>query len=251
MSAPLNETKGKIEAHWQQLNIELAKLSAYELRAGFTSEGAVATISASETRRVNRHRGGEVEIAPLCESRSKNARFWVSYLEEWRDKGSNRYWFQSSNLTFFQSFDDDAKLVQLFRAEWPGYAEWQKGQVGWQAPGAGHPHWQFDALESYVSREARENETARLVELLTKSHEDLEEFGADDIPVAHDLIFGGELDTSWAKMHFASQALWSKSPWDGDTESVSSHSHAPSRIKEVRAWLTSVIVYVRSELSRG
>lgn len=253
MSAVLEVSEGAIKTHWQMFSRELAKieptcLPQTEVAGNFVSDLAFGTMSGPAVELTERRRGGRVAALPIIFD-GRHSQFWVSYREQWAFAGRERYHYRSADLTFFQGQSGEAKQ-QLFRAEWPGFADWGAGAVGWQAPGAGHPHWQFDALENYVSAEARRAEVDRLVSILRAPGEELEEFGEEDVVTATELSMEAGPDIRWTGMHFASQARWSKQAWYGNPEDLSAHTTAPANPKEIRDWAVSVLAYAHHELRR-
>lgn len=252
MTKALEATEGAIKTHWQLLNEDLLDMAREGgpqggVRGEFIADIATATLVGPLGEVTTRERGRSF-VLPLGPISSRGVPYWTSYLEEWVLIERSRYRFRAANLTFFLGRQGEARKAQLFRAEWPGYADWGGGEVTWQAAGAGHPHWQFDALQAYVSEETRQADVTRMLNVLGVGG--LEEFGSEDATVISSLAFEDHDDIGWTQMHFASLAQWAVDPWRGDIASVASHSHAPADVAEIRRWVTSVMYYARHELGR-
>lgn len=254
MSATLDASEGAIRTHWNVFTTELRKLRLVglprtEVTGNFVSDLAVAAMSGPTVELTERHMGGRVEALPISFD-GRPSEFWVSYREQWALVTARRFRYRSADLTFFQGRPGGQKH-QLFRAEWPGFADWGGGAPGWQAPGAGHPHWQFDALRTYVSADVRRAEVESLLSVLRKPSDQLEEFGEEELDAVSQLSLEAMPDIAWTGMHFANQARWSKQAWHGDQEDVSAHTSAPGTPKEIRDWAVSVLAYAHHELRRS
>jgi len=149
-------------------------------------------------------------------------------------------------MTVFQGDAGVAGKAQLFRAEWAGLAQWARGAIGWQSPGAAHPHGQFDARAEAKSEE----ENAKLIKEI---EEEIQR--ADDIPEDFSGAFDAESlansSGAWTGMHFASASRWNELPWTGDMADVTPHASSPSCPAEIRRWIVAVICYIRNELQRN
>jgi hypothetical protein len=210
---------------------------------------AKAELRATNGRDANREQG-RATVVPIIRASDNAVRYWVGYLEEWEEIRSRKpYRFRAANLTFFLEPASDANLVQIFRAEWPGIREWNRGEIGWQSPGAGHPHWQFDALRHYMSREQRRHRLEAALSLLEQPPDKVEEFGEPNpLRLAADLISEEEVDLSWTAVHFAAGARWPKERWYGDGSRPEAHTWAPSELNNIRSWVISSVLYIREEL---
>jgi hypothetical protein len=209
-----------------------------------------AFLHASNSSRAPRQRGPAMPVLPMLLDLAGNPRFHVGYAEEWdRRTGPRPYRFKASNLTFFMFPRDNARPVQLFRAEWPGIREWTRGTVGFQSPDSGHPHWQFDALDYYMSREQRFARLRRTLSLLESRDDAPVDFDPLTSDTAVDLSVEEEaIDTSWTAVHFAAGARWPFAPWMGNGKVTDTHVLAPTELKHIRAWVISAVVYTRDEL---
>lgn len=252
-----DETLGSLQAHWHQLVHELVpalpRAKRLALRPNSVARQTVAVLACANGQVVERNQG-RAAVIPLLWGSGDKPRYWVGYIEEWEDVGGRKpYRFKSANLTFFLESLVTGPAVQLFRAEWPGVREWTPGEPGWQSPGAGHPHWQFDALEHYASSRRRAERRERLAQLLEQGPGQVETFGPD-VLAADELVSQEEEaadDTSWTAMHFASGARWPMEPWSGDRKKPGSHTWAPANLGQIRAWATSAVIYTREELLKA
>ncbi|WP_420607299.1 hypothetical protein [Novosphingopyxis sp.] len=142
---------------------------------------------------------------------------------------------------------------QLFRAEWVGLVE-AEGNWGFVAGDAAHPHWQFDALDTFAQEEERDfavelRQLLRGETQLPTPDPEIQvtefsflgeetsplEIGDDDIGllVRHRKV---------SAIHFPSVAPW----WLDKSD----HAHMPGNAGHVRLWLDKTLRYVRTELSR-
>lgn len=122
-----------------------------------------------------------------------------------------------------------------------------------EAPGAGHPHWQFDAYQHHL-RERREERQRRneLDNLLMEEQPELEDFAALVIP---DPSIDREAELiahmqRLTKIHFASSARWAENRWSDETSNVESHAQSPAHLEEILNWIVSTISYIQQEVSR-
>ena len=247
--------RSTIEAHWDHLTIELQGLFAatdrnFTVSREWTSDGGGAGLMGSSAEYTNRHRGGRTPILPLFPENLDRLPYWISWLEEWNVVRSDIFRFRSTNLTFFWGPIGEGTKVQLFRAEWPGLADWGNGEIGWQAPGAGHPHWQFEAAQSIADTGIRRERVRRLMAILGNDGEP-EEFGDHFIDSLSEYAEPDAPDMRWARMHFACQANWAQSRWNGDINVTEHHAHSPASVQEIRHWLYSVLQYIRHEIRKA
>jgi hypothetical protein len=254
---PLDETRARIEQHWGTLADSLRDVLPRAKNLSFTSASAVrefkGVLIASNTFRASRQRGGDMPVVPLVVGIDDSPRYCVGYAEEWEDRsGARPLRFKAANLTFFTTASADERPIQLFRAEWPGVREWTREAVGFQSPGAAHPHWQFDALEHYLSEEQRRLRVRRALDVLERPSEDAEEFGPAVLDTAAELVAQDEaVDISWAAVHFAAGARWPERPWDGSHDVTAPHVSSPSGLANIRNWVLSTVLYVREELLKA
>ena len=145
--------------------------------------------------------------------------------------------FRQAGITIHVGEVGDPMKPQLLRLEWPGLRDWDRSGVGFQSPGAGHPHWQIDLFESLHALREPAAFDPEFVEAI-------EDFGAlPDAPSLPDRI----ARLTFERMHLASAAPW----WsEGPAEFVLHHLNAPSDEVALSRWLGYAIAYVRQELSR-
>lgn len=172
---------------------------------------------------------------------------WIGYQEEWdssegRIKGNPTFVFRSAGLTVHIGLTGNRQKPQIFRAEWAGWTTW-RGSDGFQAGNAGHPHWQFDALDS-LDMEANAKEAQEFLDLLR-----LEGEGVPPREFVPQLVEADDLRSlvrqrPLSRMHFPSSAQWWRdAPHDA-------HAHAPDNVDELRRWVVAVVRYVGPELDR-
>lgn len=117
----------------------------------------------------------------------------------------------------------DIDPLQLMRLEWEGRSE--KGTF--EAPAAGHPHWQIDATFNKLAPKLPLSSSISL----------------DKIEVAP--------SPSWlSRLHLASAAEgWTKgSGWSGDEYDYNVHANSPENIEALSAWTVSAARYLRQQL---
>jgi len=162
----------------------------------------------------------------------------LGYQEVWdQESGRVPFAFRQAGLTVHVGEVGDPVKPQLLRLEWPGLRDWDRSGVGFQSPGAGHPHWQIDLFESlHALREPAAFEPEFV--------EAIEDFGAlPDAPSLPDRI----ARLTFERMHLASAAPW----WsDRPAEFELHHLNAPRDEAALSRWLGCAIAYVRQELSR-
>ncbi len=252
---PLDETLARVRQHWATLAGELREVlpRAVRLTIEASAGGVTGVLRSMNSSLAWRQRGGNMPAVPLLIGPDKVPRYRVGYAEEWEERpGPHPLRFKAANLTFFMSPSNEAPTVQLFRAEWAGLREWTKGSVGYQSPGAGHPHWQFDALGHYMSEEQRRARLRRALGALQAPPEVPEEFSPASLDTAADLVAEEEaVDTSWTAFHFAAGARWPIQPWPGPGEPSEPHVWAPESLVSIRKWVRSVTMYARQELLKA
>lgn len=253
----LDETLARVRQHWGTLAGELraAAPRARDLRFDpIPASGAIAALlRSSDSVRAVRHRGGDVPAVPLVFDRAGAPRFSFGCAEEWEERpGPRPLRFRAANLTFFMHSDDGPGPIQIFRAEWPGIREWTRGVTGPQSPGAGHPHWQFDALAHYMSEDQRRTRVQKALALLSStSSDEPEDFAPSAVDTATSLLAEEVVDTRWTAMHFAAGARWPQRPWSGSTDARDVHVWVPAGLRDIRAWVCSVVLYSREELLKA
>ena len=215
-------------------------------RLGFSpdTDPAIAGLEGEGCELVARNRGGRTQVAPLVEL-ERELWAWLGYREEWAHepgRGGRRYSFRSLSLTIHFGARGDLFKPQMFRAEWSGWARWGiDNRYGFQAGDAGHPHWQFDALDSLTDQEAMDRAVQLRQEIRSGPREGPREFGAprpeSDM---RDIVTSKPL----SRVHFASAAAWWKPP------PQNGHAHQPARLFDLEVWVDHALSYMRVELGR-
>lgn len=203
--------------------------------AGLEGDGLESTM---------RNRGAQtVRLAPLAPVRD-GLWAWLGYREEWSRApggGTPRLFFRSSSITVHFGFKDTDPKPQMFRAEWAGL-DLRGGKYQFQGGNAGHPHWQFDAIESLV-RIDDGSEAAELAAILRQEAgltklRDFAPASMDDADVRK-LVAARKIEA----IHFASAATW----W---REDAATHAHLPRNAADIRTWVGKTLQYVSEELQR-
>jgi hypothetical protein len=217
----VRSTKIALEQRWQALGAQfcgLLGLNAQQLGIYPDAQaGRVwAGLQGSKCERTARNRGGASSVVPLCDL-PKSLAAWLGFQEVWDvETGPRPYIFRQLGLTIHFGYVGDPIKPQAFRLEWPGIRDWNGAGPTFQTPGAGHPHWQFDILESLAKLE--KSEAADVFE--PEEIELVEEFGANSSLSIGPLVSS----ISMEGMHFASGARW----WvPRASESIGQHMNAP------------------------
>lgn len=237
----LRATKAQLDRRWTALGSLLTasldrKGRAIAIEAEYQAAGVWIGLRGDGVERIERNRG-VASVVPLA-SLPAGLTAWLGYQEVWdQENGRVAFAFRQAALTVHIGEVGDPLKPQLLRLEWPGLRDWDRSGVGFQSPGAGHPHWQVDLFESlHASREppAFDPELAETVEnfdALTAT---------SSLP---DRIAG----LTFERMHLASAAPW----WsDRPAEFALHHLNAPSDTAALSRWLGAAVAYVRQELSR-
>ncbi|MBA9068029.1 hypothetical protein FHR71_001764 [Methylobacterium sp. RAS18] len=164
---------------------------------------------------------------------------WLGYQERWDMEGGRLpYTFREAGITIHVGEIGDPLKPQLLRLEWPGLRDWDRLGVGFQAPGAGHPHWQIDLFESLRWQ-------APAPQFDEFGEEEVEDFNATSAvrPLA-ERIKG----LAFERMHLASAAPW----WsDRPAEFGQHHLNAPPiEQADLSRWVGCAVAYIRQELAR-
>lgn len=245
MTASLVLTESKLSQHFQKVETLLRQNFAKDLSLDISwkQNPIAAGLGARGCEPTERNRGGRVFVVPAWKV-DKSKKAWLGFREEWTVEApagaTRRFSFKSINLTIHFGLPGEANKPQMFRAEWAGYAKWIGDSYSFQAGNAGHPHWQFDALDSLSEKQPallaqqyadaiRESDSPKTaIEFSPKGDLATE---ADYLNVARKL----------SRVHFASAAMWWKQP---------NHSHSPQTAKDIEVWLSSLIEYLSEELER-
>ena len=151
--------------------------------------------------------------------------------------------FRSIGLTVHFGYRNEGTKPQIFRAEWSGWAKWNGSHYGFQGDEAGHPHWQFDALDSL----SVDLESAQLEADLERlrgagSPVGLREFGEDGDGSAS--IKEAIRTRKLSRIHFPSAAAW----WMNAPHNL--HAHSPVSGEEIEMWASETLGYAVRELGR-
>lgn len=201
----------------------------------------VAALSGAECERIERNRGvGTVAVAPMQKIRD-DLWSWISYREEWERAERKMLRFRTASLTFYFGLKSDRFKPQMFRLEWSGWANWYTDTLGFQAANAGHPHWQFDVLESLSDDEGVERANILRDLLRDNTENEVQEF-APQMPSSdvRDLVSMQSI----SRIHFPSAAAWWQKP------PHESHAHSPESSANIRKWLEKSLDYISIELDR-
>lgn len=237
----LRATKAQLDRRWITLggllNTSLGRAGrAIAIEAEYQAAGVWTGLYGDDVERVVRNRGvaSVVPFAPLPTGLAA----WLGYQEVWDyESGRAPFAFRQAGLTVHVGEVGDPVKPQLLRLEWPGLHDWDRAGVGFQSPGAGHPHWQVDLFESLHGLGEEPAFEPELIEAI----EDFDALAAK--PSLSDRIEG----LTFERMHLASAApWWSERP----AEFAHHHINAPSDEAALSRWLNAAIAYIRQELSR-
>jgi hypothetical protein len=241
----LSAPKAALDQRWLTLNSLIAKALALpsdgrqvRVEADYQVNGVWAGLLGAACERIERNQGGPTWVVPLCELPS-NLIAWLGWQENWEIPGSQRnYRFKNMGLTVYLGKRNEAVKPQFLRLEWPGYAKWSSGdQSSFQSPGAGHPHWQIDLIQSLSNIRAE-------IAFDVESEEIVEDF---ELVVREQTVDNLVRRLSIERMHLASAAPW----WlPAATGEVGHHMNAPPDLHALNRWLHESIAYLRQELGR-
>ncbi len=240
--AELRTTKGALDQRWRELTAQLGSMlgqNAQKVRidAEAQSDRVWAGLQGSACERVTRNRGGAASVAPLC-TLPRNLVAWLGLQEVWDIRAGPRpYVFRQLGLTIHFGYTGDPVKPQVFRLEWPGVRDWTGAGLAFQTPGAGHPHWQIDILQSLAEETRAESFTVAPTEII-------EDFGSEpSTPELDELLRSITLEN----MHLASAARW----WMPSTSCQSGqHMNAPPDLAGLTRWVAESVSYVKQELGR-
>ena len=237
MAERLTAEVSRLERHFIAVQETLGTYaSGVQVNADWDRRPLVAgVVSGGPAERTPRNRGRDAFVAPLRQLGGE-LWAWLGLREEWSadaSRGSRRLTFHSSALTFHVGYRGAGSKPQMFRAEWA----WTDG--GSESDGAGHPHWQIDALESLTGIEAEAEAEAERLSVLGDTNISV----APAIP-GRRLTLIEELAGVFSRLHFASAASW----WRPKPESH--HIHAPACVRDLESWLQATVKYTHEELGR-
>lgn len=237
-------TQGMLDRRWVELSRLLAttlglSIDARALRVEAESQGNKVWVGlqGAACERVTRNRGGSTLVAPLC-TMAAGLTAWLGWQEAWEMvPGPKPFRFRNAGITIYVGKPHEALKPQVLRLEWPGISNWSGGEVSFQSPGAGHPHWQIDILQSLArapSEAVFKPDGEELVEDFEAVHRE---------PTTLELLQRLSID----RMHFASAAPW----WlPAAVEGRGHHMNAPEDMGAITRWLEQSLRYVIQELSR-
>ncbi|MCH9019034.1 MAG: hypothetical protein IIA73_01520 [Proteobacteria bacterium] len=248
LPAPLNATQSKLVMHFQRTGVILAAAVDISVNVRVDVDWALPTIvgglNGAGCEFIPRNRGLRVPVALLLQLQ-QGLWAWLGYREEWdeerRIRDIRRFSFRSVGLTIHFGLKNDVFKPQMFRAEWAGWAKWSGVEYSFQAADAGHPHWQFDALDSLPDADLAERAATLRSRLKAEAEPEVHEF-SPQLPNTdvRDMVSAQKL----SRIHFASAAAWWKSaPHD-------EHAHSPADLADVENWVRRSLDYVSLELKR-
>jgi len=248
VTEPLQASEAQLKAHFTEVANILTEMVDgsvdVQVLLDWNVSPVVATLGGEGSELIPRNRGGRVAVAPFLQI-SQGLWAWLSYREEWdhdRPVGrTRRFSFRSAGVTIYFGWKTDAYKPQMFRAEWSGWAKWNGQDLSFQAGEAGHPHWQFDALDSLPDEELAERATMLREIIEGDINGPVRDFAPQ---MANADIRDVVTNQKLSRIHFASAAAWWKSSPNNQ------HAHGPATTKELRIWLQQTLSYISVELSR-
>ncbi|MBX6367344.1 MAG: hypothetical protein IRZ04_05140 [Rhodospirillales bacterium] len=250
MAAPLIVTEAQVNAHFKRMNEILASAVDLSAKTQVTVDSAspplVGGLTGAGCEFITRNRGLRVPVAPFLQLQH-GVWAWLGYREEWDYerpvRNIRRFSFRTVGLTIHFGLRNSLFKPQMFRGEWAGWAKWGGKDYGFQAADAGHPHWQFDALDS-LPDESFPERAAELRELLSVENDgnlDVKEFSPQlTVPEIRAVVTAQKL----SRIHFASAAAWWKPKPHDD------HAHGPISEADIENWVRHTLHYLRRELQR-
>ena len=187
-----------------------------------------------------RNLGSPAPVAPLTQIGRGPLRSWLGFHEMWEQKSTNTFIFHHVSLTVHLGYEGYSPKPQIFRSEWPGIRNWSSAGIGFQSPGAGHPHWQFDAIRTISDADKTQKERS-----LAKLREEtaVEDFNSGEVTDAISDVKRMALD----RIHFASAAPW----WlPSAHRPYGLHMNAPLDSGALTRWTVQCVAYLRQELAR-
>ncbi len=245
---PLITTQPKLGMHFGRTGDILAAAVDISVKVRIEVDGPLSRIvgglNGTGCELIPRNRGLRVPVAPMLHLQ-QGLWAWLGYQEEWDEERPNhnirRFSFRSVGLTIHFGWKNDEFKPQMFRAEWAGWAKWRGVDYSFQTADAGHPHWQFDALDSLPDDDLAARAEKLRSRLEAEPDPEVHEF-SPQLPNAYfrDIVMAQKL----IRFHFASAAAWWKSvPHD-------EHAHGPVDLADVENWVRRSLDYVRLELKR-
>lgn len=194
------------------------------------STSATMTLAGRASEVIARNRGGKHPVVPLA-ALNEDVYIWTGYREVWQKQGSEQNLrFVEGGFTLHLGRLGDMAKPQILRSEWVGRRSRAFVEM------AGHPHWQFDVLES--TRSIVPASPIRFDD--ADSPSPVTEFDSAALSVdGSDLLKGLTVES----MHFASAAMWWRQP-------ETSVANVPEKVGDVDRWILSCVAYLRQEAAR-
>ena len=248
MTSPLFATYAKLLAHFQQSTDILAAAvdtsAQLQIETEFVYPRATGGLIGTGCEYIARNRGRPSPVAPMLHIR-EGLWVWLGYHEEWNEerkvRNIRRFSFRSVSLSIHFGVRNNLFKPQMFRAEWAGWAKWGGYDYRFPADSAGHPHWQFDALNS-LSDETLSDRASELLRRLRDDNKlEIHDFSPTLSRVdVRDLVTVQKL----SRVHFSSASAWWKSP------PHDAHAHAPNELADIENWVRHSLEYIKRELRR-
>lgn len=238
----LQRARATLERHWSygtDVICTALGLSRRDVRLDpdFRGEGAwVGLVGGACERVTSRNHGGSVFVVALC-GLPRDLKAWLGVQEVWEALAGQRlYVFRHLSLTVYVGFEGDPVKHQVLRAEWPGFKEWPGTGLGFQSPGAGHPHWQIDVLQTIRA--------ARTTPSFPAGDQAPRDFDAAVTTRGLEELVGS---MTVERMHLASGASWWRRQVPG---AMPAHMNAPDDEADLARWMAGCIPYLQQELRR-
>ena len=249
MSSPLILSESALNQHVRAVEASVRSIVNRQVGLVIQPWGVGSQVSVMllgrDCERTSRARGRDTFVAPLRDL-GKSLWAWLNVQEDWtsRVSGNNRrFEFRSIGLTVHFGYRNESTKPQMFRAEWTGWSKWDGLNYGFQGGEVGHPHWQFDALDtlSLASTETQlDEELARLKD--DHETEEIREFGESQIVAAK--VEEEVRSRKLSRIHFpCAAAWWMQAPHDR-------HAHVPNSEREIESWARETLTYTVKELDR-
>ena len=204
-----------------------------------------AILIGQDCERVSRVRGPDTFVAPLREL-GRDLWAWLGLREEWSRSisgNSRQFEFRSIGLTVHFGFKNEGTKPQMFRAEWSGWSKWHGTNYTFQGGNVGHPHWQYDALDS-VSTAIEKSGVIGEFERLQEDDATVEIREFNEGVVSRVNIEEEVRSRKLSRFHFPSAAAW----WMQSPHNL--HTHAPQSENEIESWASETLTYTVRELAR-
>ena len=248
MPTPLVATHRELIMHFEQsgkiLTTAVDTTAHLQIDPEFVYSSVICGLKGFVCEFIPRNRGRGVHVAPLLEL-GQGLWVWLGYREEWdcerQIRNNRKYSFRSVRLTIYIGPKNNVIKPQMFRAEWDGWAKWDKSNYSFQANNAAHPHWQFDVVDSLSDDDHSRRATQLLRRLKAEADPEILEFSPQlsDVDV-RDIVATQKLD----RIHFASAAAWWKPP------PHNGHMHSPKELADIEKWVQHSLDYIKIELGR-